>query len=407
MASSIFDWSLTAASNGTADSSINWQEGQLPSTVNNSARQMMTRVAEFLKDFGGTVSSGGTANALTLTANSTFSAYATGQIVGFKATATNTGAATLNVNSIGAKAIRKASPAYDMALTGSEIVANGLYICIYDATLNSAAGGWLLLNPASSLDVFTSVASATTTDIGAIASQNVTVTGTTTITGFGTVAAGTFRRLRFSGILTLTHNATSLILPNSGSNITTAAGDTLEAVSLGSGNWVVTSYERASPGSITLNTSVATTSGTSVDFTGIPSNAKRVTLNLYGISTNGTSDIVVQLGTSSGVETSGYAGSISRLGTGSLVTSGSASASSVPIVNDVIAARIYYGKVVIENASGNLWTVSGSMTTGNSDQVNVVMYAKTTAASLDRIRLTTAGGANTFDLGTAAISWES
>lgn len=145
--SSIFDWSLTAASNGTADSSINWQEGQLPSTVNNSARQMMTRVAEFLKDFGGTVSSGGTANALTLTANSPFSAYATGQIVGFKATASNTGAATLNVNSIGAKAIRKNTPAFDTAISADDILEDGVYVLIYDETLNAAAGGWLLVNP--------------------------------------------------------------------------------------------------------------------------------------------------------------------------------------------------------------------------------------------------------------------
>ncbi|WP_206113814.1 hypothetical protein [Rhizobium laguerreae] len=91
---------------------------------------------------------------------------------------------------------------------------------------------------------FATVASAATADIGAATSQNVTVTGTTTITSFGTVAAGTSRRLVFSGILTLTHNATSLILPG-GANIVTAAGDSLEAVSLGSGNWMVTSYTHA------------------------------------------------------------------------------------------------------------------------------------------------------------------
>lgn len=92
------------------------------------------------------------------------------------------------------------------------------------------------------LQPFATIASAATTDLSTVASQNVTVTGTTTITSFGTAGAGTFRRLRFSGILTLTHNATSLILPGA-ANITTAAGDTLEAVSLGSGNWVVTSYQ--------------------------------------------------------------------------------------------------------------------------------------------------------------------
>ena len=91
----------------------------------------------------------------------------------------------------------------------------------------------------------TTVASASTVDLGAQLAPIVNVTGTTTITSFGTVASGTFRNVIFSGILTLTHNATSLILP-SGANITTAAGDKLEAVSLGSGNWRVVSYERAS-----------------------------------------------------------------------------------------------------------------------------------------------------------------
>lgn len=88
------------------------------------------------------------------------------------------------------------------------------------------------------------VASATTTNIGATVSENVSITGTTTITGFGTVAAGTKRWGRFTGALTLTHNATSLILPGA-ANITTAAGDRFTAVSLGYGNWVVHSYTKA------------------------------------------------------------------------------------------------------------------------------------------------------------------
>lgn len=88
------------------------------------------------------------------------------------------------------------------------------------------------------------VASATTTDIGATVSENVSITGTTTITGFGTAAAGIKRWGRFTGILTLTHNGTALILPGA-ANITTAAGDRFVAVSLGSGNWCVHSYTKA------------------------------------------------------------------------------------------------------------------------------------------------------------------
>lgn len=90
------------------------------------------------------------------------------------------------------------------------------------------------------------VASASTVNLGAIADGNyVHITGTTTITAFGTVAAGISRTLVFDGALTLTHNATSLILLG-GANITTAAGDVAEFVSEGSGNWRMTSFIRKS-----------------------------------------------------------------------------------------------------------------------------------------------------------------
>lgn len=89
------------------------------------------------------------------------------------------------------------------------------------------------------------IASSGTTNIGAATGNAIDVTGTTTITALGTVQAGTRRVVRFTGALTLTHNATSLILPG-GANITTANGDTATFISLGSGNWYCASYSRAS-----------------------------------------------------------------------------------------------------------------------------------------------------------------
>jgi hypothetical protein len=107
-----------------------------------------------------------------------------------------------------------------------------------------ATGDWRCTNYTRASENWVDIASATTTDIGAAASQNVRVTGTTTITGLGTVAAGTFRRVRFAGALTLTYNATSLILPGA-ANITTVAGDVAEFISEGSGNWRCVNYEYA------------------------------------------------------------------------------------------------------------------------------------------------------------------
>jgi len=87
------------------------------------------------------------------------------------------------------------------------------------------------------------IASATTTDIGAATGNYLDITGTTTITGLGTIQAGTERTVRFTGALTLTHNATSLILPGA-ANITTVAGDVATFRSLGSGNWRCVAYTR-------------------------------------------------------------------------------------------------------------------------------------------------------------------
>lgn len=91
---------------------------------------------------------------------------------------------------------------------------------------------------------FTSIASATTTDLSTVATIGATITGTTTITSLGT-GANLLRVVKFSGALTLTHNATTLILPG-GANITTAADDTAILLSDGSGNWTCVSYQKAS-----------------------------------------------------------------------------------------------------------------------------------------------------------------
>jgi hypothetical protein len=101
------------------------------------------------------------------------------------------------------------------------------------------------------------IASATTTDIASSTGNVVDVTGTTTITGLGTAQAGAIRFVQFDGALTLTHNATSLILPTA-ANITTAAGDCAMFQSEGSGNWRCLMYTRASGAALVGAQSAAT-----------------------------------------------------------------------------------------------------------------------------------------------------
>lgn len=106
----------------------------------------------------------------------------------------------------------------------------------------------------------TAIASAATTDLGASIGRSLDITGTTTITSFGTAPAGFWRFIRFTGALTLTHNGTSLVLPGA-RNILTTAGDTCTAISLGSGNWYVAEYQRTQAIAFRAGRSIAQTSG--------------------------------------------------------------------------------------------------------------------------------------------------
>lgn len=186
---------------------------------------------------GGTTTGAANAQVLATTSPDTFTLTA-GYSATFTAGFTNTSTTTLNVNGTGATNVFKASAAGPVALGGGEIVANNKVTVIYDGTQ------YQIINARQQYGALTSIASATTTDLGTVLSHNANVTGTTAITGFGSSASATdpFYKITFAGALTLTHNGTSLILPG-GANITTAANASAEAIYLGSGNWRVTQYQ--------------------------------------------------------------------------------------------------------------------------------------------------------------------
>jgi len=143
------------------------------------------------------------------------------------------------------------------------------------------------------------IASATTTDLGAVAGLKHNITGTTTITGFGTVASGIWKILKFAGALTLTHNATSLILPGA-ANITTVANDTAIFLSEGSGNWRCVAYMPATTAamrtlagfgtSLTTNLTTAPTRQIFTSSSGTyttPTGATRIVVKLVGAGGGG------------------------------------------------------------------------------------------------------------------------
>lgn len=105
----LWKWSKTANSNSTADTSINWQEGQSPGSVNGSARAMMAAVAKWRDDISGVLVTGGTSTAYTLTSNQSLTPIADGFHITCRMSATNGASPTLNVDSTGAVAIHAAA----------------------------------------------------------------------------------------------------------------------------------------------------------------------------------------------------------------------------------------------------------------------------------------------------------
>lgn len=132
------------------------------------------------------------------------------------------------------------TPTQERSVLGLATVATTGAFSDTTGTVGISRGGTGQTAAAAAYDALTvqgaDVASATTTDLCAATGSYVRVTGTTTITAFGTCAAGIRRSVKFTGALTITHNATSLILPG-GTSIVTTANDVHDFVSLGSGNW--------------------------------------------------------------------------------------------------------------------------------------------------------------------------
>jgi hypothetical protein len=157
---------------------------------------------------------------------------------------------------------------------------------------------------------------------------------------------------------------------------------------------------------IKSGTAVASTSGTFVDFTGIPSWVKKITVMFDGVSTNGTSQPYLQLGDSGGVETTGYVGAVGSISTSANTTNASTSVTAAFALysGTVSASEVIHGSVQISNLSGNVWTISGSLLSGA--RAVVIGGSKTLSATLDRIRLTTVNGTDTFDAGTINILFE-
>lgn len=154
---------------------------------------------------------------------------------------------------------------------------------------------------------------------------------------------------------------------------------------------------------LTSGTVQNSTSGTYIDFTGIPSWAKRITVMFNGVSLSGTSQFLIQLGKSSGVETTGYNGGGARTGGTSLASASSTAGFYIP---NTTAATIFSGVIIITNLSGNVWCAMGILGGDTNENCDFMGGGKTLSGTLDRVRITTANGTDTFDAGSINIMYE-
>ena len=171
-----------------------------------------------------------------------------------------------------------------------------------------------------------------------------------------------------------------------------------QVLSYNGSTWVATA---SGSSGVTSGTAVTLTNQTSVDFTGIPNSAKKITVIFGDVSTNGSSIAQIQIGSGS-VTTSGYKSSST--------TSGAIVTSTTGFITTYTMASTYtiFGSITINLVSGSTYVASGNMGLAASAPVNVSAAAGvvTLAGTLDRVRITTVLGADQFDAGTVNVMWE-
>lgn len=306
---------------------------------------------------GGSVyaAAGGTGDVLTLTLSPAPAAYAAGQEFRFKATATNTTAATINVNSLGAKDIKRDGSS---ALAAGDITSGQMYTLRYDGT------NFQLLNAST----FVTQASGNSTTLPATTAM---VQAAITARAASDTAAGIIEIATDAEAQT----ATSTSLAITPANLKAAQ--------------------------IIRGTAVATTSGTSNDFTSIPSWAKRITVVLAGVSSTDNDPMLLQIGDSGGIETSSYVSVISAGATVAQATNG-----YLVTANSAGTTSNFCGAIHLYNCGSNLWICSGVTGSNGAYITSQFNGQKTLSGTLDRVRLTTFTGSATFDAGAYYVFYE-
>lgn len=336
----INDLSVTDASN-----TARFPEGQNPSTVNDGMRALEGIIARAAKDtFDGVLVTGGTSTAFTATPNRSLStSYYDGLQFSLEFNATCGANPTLNVGGKGAKYLAWSD---GTSLTTSDILSGTHAIVKYDVTNER----WLVMTSPPDPDL--------------------------------TAIAG------------LARARGDLIVGGASAWEREAIGTNGQV--LGSDGTDVAWADRK-----TLGTPQATTSGTAFDFTGIPAWAKKITVVFTGVSLSGSDAIIVQIGDSGGIETSGYLGAAGQGTTFANFTT------AFGVINSGGAGSIHHGSMTLTlaNSSSNTWVASGTVGLSNSTTVYVSGGSKSLSATLTQVRVTRSG-TDTFDAGEVNVVYE-
>ena len=192
----------------------------------------------------------------------------------------------------------------------------------------------------------------------------------------------------------------------------TSGSITVSAPAVAGSNTLSLPAETGTLAPIVSGTAVASTSGTSIDFTGIPSWVKRVTINFQGVSTNGTAEPLIQIGTSGGIQNTTYLGASTFLAVGSMgarpYSTGPASSAGYAWFNSASASQLLNGSatLTILNSSNGTWSLNGMLGDSQGNFMVISAGSKTLSGTLDRVRITTTNGTDTFDAGTINILYE-
>lgn len=239
--------------------------------------------------------------------------------------------------------------------------------------------------------VFAAAGTGTSVGLNIGSGKTLAVAGTFTMTGDQVqVSEGG------TGLATLTANnvllgngtsALQVVAPSTSGNVLTSNGTT----------WT----SAASSGVITSGAAQASTSGTSIDFTSIPSYVKRITVMFNGVSTNGSSRHQLQIGTSGGIQTTGYTSGAFTDGASASSTTGYLITWRGDPLQTIVGALVL---TLIDSAT-NTWVAQGAALTVISDGSSLAGVT-TLSGILDRVRLTTVNGTDTFDAGSVNILYE-